>query len=241
MALKRGGILRLRLHRQIEVTKEEDYLHLTIGAKIRPNLGDTMPPPSFTLHYVELGTNCFQYSSPDQSIHRCDDYVLYGEGCPHQMIAVDRYNKEIGEKAAATKIRTYGISDKAEFAVTLHLREVLRPTNSEFTGITNATTINIEPTAGLAVAVAATVAAAAAAAGTNIRIQPLYDCKHTGRTDKIGEPRSIEVTTKRRCKELKEFSGHSLFHPVDPTKFDVSDDNDNERFVASNGSVLQVY
>ncbi|KAK3831085.1 MAG: hypothetical protein J3R72DRAFT_248371 [Linnemannia gamsii] len=327
-ALEGGGLLRLRLHRQIEVIKEEEYLYLTIGARIRSNLEDTMPPQSFTLHYVELGTNRFLSPNLNQSIDHRDDYVVYGDGCPHQMIAVDRYNKERGEKAAATKIRTYGISDKAEFAVTLHLRETLKPTNSKLTGATKETTINIEPTVGLAAAAVVSATVAAAAAGANIRIQPhirvqgvisvwdlrspngnidndvralsawetlpylnpcaeigiglpekldtheawdnfcasisisthgskvvlggiettcgilpfaVYDCKHTGRTNKIGEPRSIEVTTKRRCKELKEFSGHGLFHRVDPTKFDVSDDNDNERFVAFNGSVLEVY
>ncbi|KAG0249027.1 hypothetical protein BGZ95_007730, partial [Linnemannia exigua] len=321
--LERGGILRLRLHRQIEVTKDEEYLHLTIGAKIRSELEDTMPPQSFTLNYVELGTNSFQSSSHDNSIDRCDDYVLYGEGRPHQMIAVDQYIQGRGEKASATEIRAYGISDKAEFAVTLHLREVPIPTNSTLTGVTNATTINMEPTAGLAAA-----AAAVAAGAANISLQSpirvrgvisvwdlrspnvsvdedvralrtwetlqylnpcaeigidlpdnlhttyawdnfrasisisthgskvvlggiekiygtlpfaVYDCKHTGGADRIGAPRTIEVTSRRRCKELKEFSGYGLFHRVDPTKFDVSDDNDNERFVAFNGSVLEVY
>ncbi|KAK3841446.1 MAG: hypothetical protein J3R72DRAFT_156311 [Linnemannia gamsii] len=325
-ARKGGGILRLRLHRQIEVTMEEEYLHLTIGAKIRSSLEHTMPTQSFTLHYVELGTNCFQSSSPDLSIDRRDDYILYGEGRPHQMIAVDRDIQGRSEKAAATKISAYGISDKAEFAVTLHLREVHRPTNPALPEITGATTINMEPTAGLATGLrlAATVVAAAAdiplqsrtrvqgvisvwdlrssnvgvdedvralhawetlpylnpcaeigidlpgilntpEAWDNFRASisisthgskvvlggtettygtlpfAVYDCKYTDRVDKIGAPRTIEVTTKRRCKELKEFSGYGLFHRVDPTKFDRSDENDNERFVAFNGSVLEVY
>jgi hypothetical protein len=50
------GMVRLRLHRQLEVTGNDEYLHLTIGAKLR----STFQPedfPLFTLHYVELGTN----------------------------------------------------------------------------------------------------------------------------------------------------------------------------------------
>ncbi|KAG0269066.1 hypothetical protein BGZ95_002201, partial [Linnemannia exigua] len=150
-AQESGGILRLRLHRQIEVTKDEEYLHLTIGAKIRSELEDTMPPQSFKLHYVELGTNRFQSSSHDQLVDPRNDYILYGEGRPHQMIDVNRHIKGGREKAAVTKIRTYGISDTAEFAVTLHLIEVLMPTKPTLTGATSATTVNMEPVTGLAV------------------------------------------------------------------------------------------
>ncbi|KAG0365991.1 hypothetical protein BGX24_003885, partial [Mortierella sp. AD032] len=324
-ALEGGGILRLRLHRQIEVPMEEEYLHLTIGAKIRSSLEHTTPPQSFTLHYVELGTNCFQPSSPDQLYDHRDDYILYGEGRPHQMIAVDR-DIQGSENAGATKIRTYGISDKAEFAVTLHLREVPKPNNPTLPGITRETTINMEPTAGLAagLGLAATIVAAAANitlqsrtrvqgvisvwdlrshnVGTDEDVRALpawktlpyldpnakinidlpdnlntpeawdnfrasisisthgskvvlggiettygalpftvYDCKYAGRVDKIGASRTIEVATKQGCKELKEFSGYGLFHRVDPTKFDHSDENDNERFITFNGSVLEVY
>jgi hypothetical protein len=53
-------MVRLRLHRQIEVTKAEEYLHLTIGAKVRTELQDTLPTQSFKLHYVELGTSSFK-------------------------------------------------------------------------------------------------------------------------------------------------------------------------------------
>ncbi|KAF9902912.1 hypothetical protein EC991_004384 [Linnemannia zychae] len=93
-----GGIVRLRLHRQIEVTKATEYLHLTIGAKIRDNLQDVMFPKSFDLHYVELGTSSFK------STDGHDDYVLYGVGRPHQMITVDRIPEAGEEKPAATEI-----------------------------------------------------------------------------------------------------------------------------------------
>ncbi|KAG0278698.1 hypothetical protein BGZ95_003378, partial [Linnemannia exigua] len=320
-----GGILRLRLHRQIEVTKDGEYLHLTIGAKIRSELEDAMLPQSFALNYVELGTNSFQSSNPDQLYNRRDDYVLYGDGRPHQMITVDRDIRGGNEKAAATKIRTYGISDKAEFAVTLHLREVPKHTNSTLTGAIRVTAINMEPVAGIA---AAAAAAGLVTAAVNIPLQSrtrvqgvisvwdlrspnvsidedvralpawktlsylnpcaeisvnlpekldtleawdnfrasisistrgskvvlggiektygtlpfaVYDCKQTDRVDRIHASRTLEATSRRRCKELKEFSGYGLFHRVDLTKFDVYDDNDNERFVAFNGSVLEVY
>lgn len=53
------GMVRLRMHRQIEVTGREPYLHLYVAAK----LCSTYQPsdnPLFKLHYVELGTSSFR-------------------------------------------------------------------------------------------------------------------------------------------------------------------------------------
>ncbi|KAG0247281.1 hypothetical protein BGZ95_008838, partial [Linnemannia exigua] len=69
----------------------------------------------------------------------------------------------------------------------------------------------------------------------------VLNCNLTGVVDRVGASRTIELTSRWRCKELEEFSGYGLFHRVDSTKFDVSDDNDNERFIAFNGSVFKVY
>ncbi|KAF9273734.1 hypothetical protein BGZ88_003550 [Linnemannia elongata] len=109
------GMVRLRMHRQIEVTGREPYLHLYVAAKLR----STYQPsdnPLFKLHYVELGTSSFR------SANGKEDYVLYGFGNPDQFITVDR-GPGSPERPTAAKIRTFGISDKGEFAVTLHLRE----------------------------------------------------------------------------------------------------------------------
>ena len=59
------GMVRLRMHRQIEVTGKEAYLHLYVAAKLR----STFQPsdiPLFKLHYVELGTNSFQSVTEDK-------------------------------------------------------------------------------------------------------------------------------------------------------------------------------
>ncbi|KAG0268887.1 hypothetical protein BGZ95_002271 [Linnemannia exigua] len=312
-----GRMLRLTLHQQFEVIKDSEYMHLTIGSKIQPDPKERMLPQPFTLHYVELGTNRFQSSSPDLSNDRRDDFILHGEGRLHQMISVDRHIRRGGEKAAATKIRSYGISDKAEFAVTLHLRELLIPADSAPKGASNSTIIDIvapapkpitetpgttspsctgvrgvisvwdlrlpsvsisedvrsqpawetlpylTPCAEIDIALPSNLhtpeawdnfraSISISSQGAKVVLSGIektygvlpcavYDCKHTNRVDKIGASRSIEITTRPTCKELKEFAGYGLFHRVDPTMLDVSDDNDNERFIAFNGSVLEVY
>lgn len=224
------------------------------------------------------------------------------------MIAVDQDTKGGGGEAATTKILSYGISDKAEFAVSLHLRE---PNDLLLTEATTDTTINMEPTAAEKVppsrtnvqgiisvwdlrlpnvsidegekkalpvwktlpyltpcaeiaidlperldtpearnnfrtSISISTRGSKVALGgieTTYDILPfaVYNCKPTGRGDRIGAPRTIAVATRRRSKELKEFWGYGIFHRIDPTKFDVSDDNDNERFIAFNGSVIEVY
>ncbi|KAF9902913.1 biogenesis of lysosome- organelles complex 1 subunit 2 [Linnemannia zychae] len=63
----------------------------------------------------------------------------------------------------------------------------------------------------------------------------VFDCTYQGEVDVIGADRRLEKETRRPCKDLKESSGHGTFHRVDPTKFDINDDNDNERFVIFNG------
>ncbi|KAF9902900.1 hypothetical protein EC991_004372 [Linnemannia zychae] len=315
-----GRIVRLRLHRQIEVTKATEYLHLTIGAKIRDNLQDVMFPQSFDLQYVELGTSSFK------STDGLDDYVLYGVGRPHQMITVDRIPEAGEEKPAATEIRTYGISESAEFAVTLHLKEVCIPRNSHSSRVTEATTITIDAPAQRSIAAAVSRASNAtlltilsnanptricavisvwdlrsknnidadvshlaawdtlsylkpcaeieydlpkplgilgawdkfhacvsiSTKGTKVVIGGIeetydalpftvFDCTYQGEVDVIGADRRLEKETRRPCKDLKEFSGYGIFHRVDPTKFDINDDNDNERFVVFNGLALEVY
>ncbi|KAF9111776.1 hypothetical protein BGW39_004256, partial [Mortierella sp. 14UC] len=268
-----------------------------------------------------LGTSSFK------STDGRDDYVLYGEGRPHQMISVDR-NPEAGEeKPAATKIRTYGISEKAEFAVTVHLKEVCITANSNSTETTEATAITIDaPTES-------TIATAIARAGNATLFLPIvsnanplricavisvwdlrsqnnidaevgrlaawdtispskpcaemdvklpkgldimeawdffrasvsistqgskvvlggiektygflpfmvFNCRYKGAIDQIGADRTLGMETRPPCKELKEFSGYGVFHRIEPTTFDLRDDNDNERFVMFNGSALEVY
>ncbi|KAG0220293.1 hypothetical protein BGX33_003553 [Mortierella sp. NVP41] len=106
-------MLRLRLHRQVEVVKDEEYLYLTIGAKFASSSNSKVAERSFTLHNVEL-TN----SLPPNKV--VNDYVVYGKGSPDQLIRIEA--NPTGGEHTATKIRAYGISDKAEFVVTLHLR-----------------------------------------------------------------------------------------------------------------------
>ncbi|KAG0369913.1 hypothetical protein BGX24_002252 [Mortierella sp. AD032] len=49
------------------------------------------------------------------------------------------------------------------------------------------------------------------------------------------------LTQRSACERLKSFVGFGAFHRVDPSMSSMNEDNDNERFLALNGSVLEVY
>ncbi|KAF9548030.1 hypothetical protein EC957_007313 [Mortierella hygrophila] len=305
------GMVRLRMHRQIEVTGKEEYLHLCVAAKSRP----TFQPseiPLFKLHYVELGTSSFRSATGEE------DYVLYGFGHPDQVITVDR-GPSSPERPTATKIRTFGISDKGEFAVTLHLRESNASPGSPTTSNTSATVITVDAATSTATLdnppsstvptidsrrprVHAVISVWDIRSSTNsidvdVKACPDWDplqyslpCAEIENVlpDMLASPEAwkrfhacisistkgtkvalcgIETTygalpfvaygnppayadqvrgsrtfTKRlTCGRLESFSGHCVFHRIDPDQFDCDDDNDNERFITFNGSAFEVY
>ncbi|KAF9322324.1 hypothetical protein BGZ91_004369 [Linnemannia elongata] len=281
------GMVRLRMHRQIEVTGREPYLHLYVAAKLR----STYQPsdnPLFKLHYVELGTSSFRSATGKE------DYVLYGFGNPDQFITVDR-GPGSPERPTAAKIRTFGISDKGEFAVTLHLRE-----NDSSPGppVLNegATAITIDAPRVQAVisvwdirsssySIDADVKAcpdwrplpySVPCAEINIRLPDkltspdawktfracisistkgtkvalcgiettygtlsfaTYSCDLPNPAGPVRATRTF--TQKPTCKELRSFSGHCVFHRINPE--DRYDDNDKEKFITFNGSIFEVY
>ncbi|KAG9063127.1 hypothetical protein KI688_004727 [Linnemannia hyalina] len=296
----------------IEVTGKEEYLHLCVAAKCR----STFQPseiPLFKLHYVELGTSSFRSAAGEE------DYVLYGFGNPDQVITVDR-GPSSPERPTATKIRTFGISDKGEFAVTLHLRESDTSPGSPTTSNTGATIITVDTatsTATLDNPPSSTVPTiddrrprvhavisvwdirssndsidvdvkacpdwgplqysrpcaetenvlpdmlaspeawkrfhaciSISTKGTKVTLCGIettygvlpfvvYDCNPPAYPDQVHGPRTL--TQGSTCKELVSFSGHCVFHRIDPDQFDHLDDNENERFITFNGSVFEVY
>ncbi|KAF9140196.1 hypothetical protein BGX30_006901 [Mortierella sp. GBA39] len=306
------GMVRLRMHRQIEVTGKEEYLHLCVAAKSR----STFQPseiPLFKLHYVELGTSSFRSATGEE------DYVLYGFGNPDQVITVDR-GPSSPERPTATKIRTFGISDKGEFAVTLHLRESNASPASPTTSNTGATVITVDAATSTATLdnppsstvptidgrrprVHAVISVWDIRSSTNSIDVDVKACPDWGPlqyslpcaeidnelpdmlaspeawkrfhacisistkgtkvalcgiettygalpfvaydnlpayADQVREPRTF--TKRPTCKGLELFSGHCVFHRIDPDQFDHHDDNnDNERFITFNGSVFEVY
>lgn len=58
-------MVRLRMHRQMEVTGKEQYLHFYVAAKLRSQL-QPRDFPLFKLHYVELGTSSFQSATGEE-------------------------------------------------------------------------------------------------------------------------------------------------------------------------------
>ncbi|KAF9156447.1 hypothetical protein BG015_005171 [Linnemannia schmuckeri] len=306
------GMVRLRLHRQIEVTGDEEYLHFSVGAKLRSTF-QSKDLPLFKLHYVELGTSSFQSTTGEE------DYVLYGFGNPDQVITVDRGPNSV-ERPTATKIRTFGISDKGEFAVTLHLREGYPNPGSPTTSNEAATTITIDASTSTATVNNPATSSASTIDGTRPRARavisvwdlrsptdsievdlkarpdwdPLqysvpcaeigdilpemltspeawknfrasvsistngtkvalcgientygafsfvaYDCNLPAHTDRVRGPRTL--IRRPTCEMLQSFSGYGVFHRINPDQFDPYDNNNNERFIAFNGSVFDVY
>ncbi|KAG0058827.1 hypothetical protein BGZ90_004758 [Linnemannia elongata] len=281
------GMVRLRMHRQIEVTGREPYLHLYVAAKLR----STYQPsdnPLFKLHYVELGTSNFRSATGEK------DYVLYGFGNPDQFITVDR-GPGSPERPTAAKIRTFGISDKGEFAVTLHLRASNSSpgppvSNEGATAITidaprvqavisvwdirsSGSSIDVDvkacpdwrplpysvPCAEINIELPDKLASPDAwktfracisisTKGTKVALCGIgttygtlsfatYSCDLPNPAGSVRATRTF--TQKPTCKELKSFSGHCVFHRINPE--DRYDDNDTEKFITFNGSIFEVY
>lgn len=226
--------------------------------------------------------------------HHCIDYVLYGFGNPDQFITVDR-GLGSPERPTAAKIRTFGISDKGEFAVTLHLRE-----NNSSPGppVSNegATAITIDAPRVQAVISVWDIRSSSYSIDADVKACPDWSplpysvpCAEIDirLPDKLASPDAwktfracISISTKGTkvalcgidttygtlsfatyscdlpnpaspvratrtftqkptCKELKSFSGHCVFHRINPE--DRYDDNDTEKFITFNGSIFEVY
>ena len=68
-----------------------------------------------------------------------------------------------------------------------------------------------------------------------------YDYNLPAHADRVRGPRTF--IQRPTCEGLESFSGHCVFHRIEPDQFDRYDDNDNdnERFITFNGSVFEVY
>ncbi|KAG0266836.1 hypothetical protein BGZ95_002985 [Linnemannia exigua] len=279
------GLMRYGLHRQVNIMGSEEYLYFTVNADAQ------LAPQSFKLHYVELGTCHF----PSKDSHK--DCILYGIGSPHQLIAVDQ-DLEREEKSTATKICAYGISDTADFAVTLHmkdfrtaapnnrgtslsdparvravvsvwdLRSPVDSSNEDARGQLSweilkyskpcAETVFDPPErplnltlkdwekfpASISISTNGSRVALSSCSST-LEYLPFvsFDCKLAAPIDNVSSSHTHTLTTRHTFSKLKNFVGFGTFHRVDPNISNIADDNDNdnERFIAFTGSVLEVY
>ncbi|KAG0269068.1 hypothetical protein BGZ95_002203 [Linnemannia exigua] len=273
------GLVRCRLHRQIKIMDCEQYLHFTVGANTQSS------PQSFKLHYVELGTSHFR----SKDGHK--DCIVYGNGSPRKLITVDRH-PEREEKSTATKICAYGISDTADFAVTLHMKN--SPTNldnsySEVRAVVSVwdlrasvgssdedardlpswkplkyakpcAEVDVYPLespltlkdwekfpASISISTTGSSVALSSCSST-LKYLPFvsFDCNIAAAIDQASSNHTHTLARHTRA-QLEKFVGFGTFHRIGPNiskKTDNSDrdkDQTNEKFLAFNGSVLEVY
>ncbi|KAK3831119.1 MAG: hypothetical protein J3R72DRAFT_527832 [Linnemannia gamsii] len=248
------GYVRLRMHRQINLEDIEEQVQIRINLS---NEDDDVNAGKVDIHYIELGTNAFEYSG-------VKDHILYGDGIPDYFITV---GADQPSRTKAADIHTLEISDTRNHAVTLHftpgeahvnLWDLRAPANFDslkkktrpITRPIGQVTFRVSPYLTTPDAMKDYQASIAiSSSGSQIVVGSQRDVAHSIPFQVFQMPSSQALTDKdsyqpvtlTRFTEtgptLANYCGLGMFHRIDPS----SNDENEERFLVFSGLSLEVY
>ncbi|KAF9952386.1 hypothetical protein BGZ70_000617 [Mortierella alpina] len=253
--LPKDEFARLRLHRQIKISDEDDEcLWVQIALKA---LAGSEKEVSFDLHYIELASPKFK------SAAGVKDYILWGEGKPDQFIRVGAHTATDAKKPIS--IAAYDFSVFGTYAATLYFTadeahidvwDLRTSSQLDSTGKPQAITTPLAHTS-FAVSTQLTTYDALCKAELQVSISSagsqvvmgyvdesehavplhIYRCSPTAPADRdLSEPWELEKVP-MTCESLHNYFGYGSFHISD------MDDSkaENERYFTFNGTEFDVY